>query len=118
MSIFLNMECTVKLAELENPKLKSLTGKTFAGKIDNISAGGLKLLCGFDFPIKDKIVLEFSFDIYDESFCVKGEIIRKEEYRKSNHTYGYGVQFVDLSQADEIRLTQSLNRVLLEKRVM
>jgi len=58
------MECTVKLAELENPKLKSLMGKTFAGKIDNISAGGLKLLCGFDFPIKDKIVLEFSFDIY------------------------------------------------------
>lgn len=113
-----DVKCMVKLVELENKKLKQLANKVFLGQIDNLSASGLKLMCDFDFPIQEKIIVELTFEIKDEIFTVKGEVIRKEEYRDKKYTHGYGIKFIQLREQDQTNLSKQLNRILIEKRMI
>lgn len=110
-----NLDCVVELLEFENKKLDKLSHKRFEGSIENISATGLKLLSRYNLPVNQKILIEISFNLEGEEFCIVGEIIRKEEHTHKN-TYSYGIHFIGLDENQLQLLIRVLNKITLERR--
>jgi hypothetical protein len=110
-----HVSCMIKLTDFENKKYQAWVNKTVEGKIEDLSVGGLKLLCEIDLPIKQRVEIEVQFDILDESFQLKGEFIRKES-RFQEKWIEYGICFLDLTHADEKRLGYVVNRLDQSKR--
>lgn len=109
------VECLIELLNFEDKRLKRLTHKKVKGSIDNISIGGTKFTCDIDLPVKTSISINISFILEDQEFSLNGEIIRKEEYIKTN-SFGYGAQFNQLSGDDEKTLSITLNKLIMEKK--
>lgn len=68
--------------------------------VKDIGPGGLKFLSGLDFPVTDKVVIKFIWEIGQEIGEFYGRIVRKEEYKSA--IYKYGVQFVNDVAENEI----------------
>lgn len=107
--------CLVEFLEFENKNLNKLKNKTFNGYIENISASGIKLSCGYDLPVKESIIIETKFSFKDEEFCLKGELKRKEEHNHKN-LFIYGVHFIEISSEEQRRLSVALNEMIIEQR--
>lgn len=107
--------CSVRFLELENSRLQKLKGKRFDGYLENISIGGLKLICDYDLPVKQNIFIEISFRLKDEKFCLKGEILRKEVHNHKD-MFVYGIKFVDISDEKQELLNKVLNQIIFEKK--
>lgn len=108
-------DCLVQFLEFENKQLQKLKGKQFNGYLENISVGGLKLICSYNLPAKQSIILEIRFSLKGEDFCLKGEIMRKEEHNHKN-MFAYGIHFIDISNEEQGLLNQALNQVIYERR--
>ncbi|MGP4041014.1 PilZ domain-containing protein [Gracilibacillus sp. D59] len=106
--------CLITLIQLENSHLKQLKNKQFYGYIENISTSGLKFLCHFNFPVKERVLIKLNVAIKSYHFILKGEIIRKEEHKLSNQI-AYGVKFYKLTEKERMRITKALNEVMVEK---
>jgi len=86
------VNCSVKFLDFENEKLNGLKLRIFNGYLENISMGGLKLICDYDFPVKQSVLIEMTFSFKNHEFILKGEIVRKEEHNNKN-LVAYGVYF-------------------------
>ncbi|WP_175495257.1 PilZ domain-containing protein [Gracilibacillus orientalis] len=107
--------CLITLIHLENPHLSQLKNKQFYGYVDNVSTSGLKFLCNFNFPVKDRVMIKLNISVKSYHFTLKGEIIRKEEHRQ-NKQIAYGVLFENMTEKEKIRITKVLNKVMMEKK--
>ncbi len=107
--------CLITLTHLENSQLSQIKNKQFYGYVDNISTSGLKFLCNFNFPVKDRVMIKLNITIKSYSFTLTGEIIRKEEHNQ-NKQIAYGVHFNKMSEKERIRITKVLNEVMVEKK--
>ena len=86
----------------------------FNGYLENISLGGLKLICEYDFPVKESILIEITFSLKNHEFILKGKVLRKEE-NNNKDLVAYGIYFSDISEEDSKLLNSILNQILLEK---
>ena len=109
-----NEDCLVEFLEFENKKLDRLKHKQFNGYLENISMGGIKLICSFDLPVKHSILIETKFMLKDQEFSLKGKIVRKGEYTNKN-VVAYGVHFLEMSDEEKKSLNMILNQMILEK---
>ncbi len=105
--------CLVKFVEFENNKFNKLKDREFECYIENISIGGLKLVCQYDIPIKQSIIIKITFSLKEQEFCLTGKIVRKENYQH-NQLVSYGVQFQEMSMDEERKLTKVLNQIVVE----
>lgn len=110
-----DQECVVKFLACDNESLNRLKDKKFAGTIENLSIGGLKLTCTYDFPVRQNIMLNFDFLVKEVPFSVQGEVIKKEEFKDDN-CYSYGIKFVNVSVQAEKMLTKTINQIIMEHR--
>ncbi|MRH43895.1 hypothetical protein GH741_14730 [Aquibacillus halophilus] len=106
--------CLVEFIDFENEKLNNLKNKKFNASIENISLGGMKVDCTYNFPVRQKISILIRFSLKDEDFSLKGEILRKEEH---NHldSISYGIRFKGISEINQDKLCAILNQVIFEK---
>ncbi|MGM8366557.1 PilZ domain-containing protein [Virgibacillus sp. W0181] len=111
----LKEDCLVEFLEFENNNLNKLKNKTFNAHLENISIGGLKLNCSYDFPAKQSILIKMNFSLKGHEFNLKGKIVRKEEHNHKD-IVSYGVQFVEVpADVQEILITM-LNQIEIERR--
>ena len=109
------INCSVKFLDFENKTLSALTHKMFNGYLENISMSGLKLICDFDFPVKQSILIEINFELKNHEFILRGEIVRKEE-NNNKDLVAYGIQFLDIHEEESKLLNLILNQIILESR--
>lgn len=108
-------DCTLEFWEFENKQLERLKNKKINTTIENISAQGLKVVAEYNLPVKNSIIVNITFKLFEQEFSFKGEIVRKEEHRKENHI-AYGVHFIEVNDQDEQQLIKTLNYVLTERK--
>ncbi|WP_047984470.1 PilZ domain-containing protein [Ornithinibacillus californiensis] len=107
-----DVHCFVEFLDVENEELNP---KFFNGVLKNISVGGVKFVCDFEYPIEDDMMIKVRFSLKNSMFIVKGRIVRKELYPERDR-FGYGVQFTNLFDEDRELLYQILNRIMVERR--
>ncbi|TGA97991.1 PilZ domain-containing protein [Sporolactobacillus shoreae] len=108
-------KCTIKVIDFKEENLQALNNKTLDGEVMDISVGGLKFTCDIDFPIRNRVHVEVIFESHNFSFDLSGNVLRKEEKSGDTHVH-YGVQFKDLSAADETQIQSLINAIDLEER--
>lgn len=59
--------------------------------IVDISAGGLRMHSKLDLPVREGLLLEFRFQLFNRELCVLGTIIRKKNIQ--DDIYEYGIEF-------------------------
>ncbi|RYM05907.1 PilZ domain-containing protein [Sporolactobacillus sp. THM7-7] len=106
--------CTIRIIDFGEQCLKRLNNRTFNGAIIDISLGGLKFSSDIDFPIKDDVLIELSFQVAERKLRLKGTIVRKEMKRRLA-TIFYGVQFRHLTSKEEKDLQHAINQMDLSK---
>ncbi|MEN2768677.1 PilZ domain-containing protein [Ornithinibacillus xuwenensis] len=107
-----HVSCFVEFMDVDN---EDLNPKHFNAILRNISIGGAKFVCEYEFPILDELNIKLRFSLRESIFMVKGRIVRKELYPERD-IFGYGVQFTNLFDEDRELLYQILNRVVIERR--
>lgn len=107
-----DVNCFVEFLDVDNDNLNP---KFFNGVLKNISVGGVKFVCDYEYPIEEELEIKVRFSLNDSRFILKGIIVRKELYPERNR-FGYGVKFTNLFDEDRELLYRLLNRIMVEKR--
>ena len=74
-------------------------GKQHIGKAGNISGTGMLLLTGKTVPVGALLRLEFVLPATRRTLAVRGKVTRVDQ--DSQGTFGAGIHFVDLNEADQ-----------------
>lgn len=107
-----DLACFVEFVDVDN---EALNPKFFNGVLKNISVGGVKFVCEYEYPIEDEVIIKIRFSLRDNRFIVRGKLVRKELYPEKEK-FGYGVQFTNILEEDRELLYQILNRMMFEKK--
>jgi hypothetical protein len=107
-----NKSCYVKVVKLGNEVVK---GKVEGeARLVDVSGTGMRFLFDKDLPVRKGVTVSLRFELEDEKFNVDGEIMRKTETLKDS--IAYGVDFRDISTADENRLIRIIMSISRDKR--
>jgi hypothetical protein len=109
-----SQSCTLQLIEFGDEKLEKLKNKKVTGYIQDISATGLKFVTEYNLPIRKKISVNLNFEMKDQLFTLKADIVRKEEQMDHNNVV-YGIKFNN-DEINESKLVSLLNQIQLEQR--
>ncbi|MBM7580148.1 EAL domain-containing protein [Jeotgalibacillus terrae] len=74
--------------------------------IDDIGGGGLSFTGKMELPIRQDVMMKFSFEINGKLFEMTGQCRRKDELK--NHLYSYGVEFL-IKENDRDKLISALH---------
>lgn len=110
----LDADCEFTLLKMENEDLEDIKDKLFTGKVKDISITGLKLASVNDFPVRKHITVQLDFTIREETFSLKGKLVRKEE-QQDNRYVCYGVKFVEMRIKDEEKLFTIQRHIEIER---
>lgn len=110
-----DIECNFEFAYIGGQSFNLLKNKKGVGKIKDISAGGIKMICDYDIPLRTEVIINIEFELKNEPFSLKAQILRKEEHYNLPY-FVYGMQFVDMNLKDEERLLFILNQIEIEQR--
>jgi c-di-GMP-binding flagellar brake protein YcgR len=107
--------CRIEFLDFGEKALMNLLHRTGSGKIMDISVKGLRFVCDYDLPLKNDITIGVDFEFQGEKFYLNGTLIRKEAHLHMPEIT-YGMEFIQMSSADQGRLTFVLNRIQMERR--
>ncbi|KIL46568.1 hypothetical protein KP77_26950 [Jeotgalibacillus alimentarius] len=74
--------------------------------IDDIGGGGLSFTGKMELPIRQDVMMKFSFEINGKLFEMTGQCRRKDELK--NQLYSYGVEFL-IKENDRDKLISALH---------
>lgn len=80
--------------------------------ITDLGAGGMRTSSYLNLPHELKMVLRLFFRFEGETFIFQGKLIRKIEKDTFSE---YGIQFINVSESEQRRLMQSLNKYQLKR---
>lgn len=93
----------LKIHDLEKVVLSRLETHT----VRDISLGGIRIETEQDVPLETVFYLELILKEHEEPICCKGRVAFSFEVpRKRPKRYGEGVEFMDMVEADMVRLKQ------------
>ncbi|MBU8907848.1 PilZ domain-containing protein [Desertibacillus haloalkaliphilus] len=101
--------------QMNQGAFKRLENKKAKVKILDLSAGGAKIYCDLDVPIKESMLVNLDFHLRGVHFTLNGRIIRKEtltDYK--TNVFNYGIEFI-ITHNDRARLNNLLNHIAVEK---
>jgi len=81
--------------------------------IEDIGAGGLKIISDIRFPARRSILLKISTELLGKDIDLIGTILRTEEL--SNGLYGYGIKLI-MDENDRTKLINLLNEIQIKMR--
>lgn len=110
-----DIRCIVKFISFEDEKLKKLINKQFYGNLENISVGGLKFNCEYNVPVREKVIVQVSFNLMDYNYSLKAEVVRKEEILVIKE-YCYGLRFIEIDIPQEKLLLKTINNLIIENK--
>lgn len=114
--IRLNHEkCQIRIIDFKESSLNPLNNETLDGEMLDISVGGMKFASELDFPIRHGVDVSVTFTAKEMNFKLSGLVLRKEEKTGDTHVR-YGVQFTELTAAEETLIQSLINRIDLEEK--
>lgn len=114
--IHLNHEkCRIRIIDFKESSLNALNNETLDGEMLDISVGGMRFASELDFPIRHGVDVSVTFTAEDMNFQLNGLVLRKEEKTGDTHVR-YGVQFTELTAAQETLIQSLINRIDLEEK--
>ncbi|MEC0181229.1 PilZ domain-containing protein [Paenibacillus peoriae] len=106
--------CAFEFLHFGDETLAGLTHRKGIGKIQDISAKGLRLICDYDLPLKKTILIQIEFELNKEPFTLQAHLIRKEAHI-SQPFITYGLIFVEMIPTDQERLVYCINQRVLKQ---
>jgi len=106
----LSLEAILEVLEVKGNQVN--IGKTKV-LIKDIGPGGLCFISNIKFPVRNEIILQFTFKLLEEEIKVRGYIIRIREAK--NNLYEYGVEFT-IDENERVNLIRILNQVQIKIR--
>jgi len=103
-----SLEATMEIWEVKGNKVNAGSTKVL---IKDIGPGGLCFASDIKLPVKNYIILQFTFNLLEKEIKVKGYITRTREIR-SNYIE-YGVEFV-MDENERVELIKILNQVQIK----
>lgn len=106
----LSLEAILEVLEVKGNQVN--IGKTKV-LIKDIGPGGLCFIFNIKFPVRNEIILQFTFKLLEEEIKVRGYIIRIREVK--NNLNEYGVEFT-IDENERVDLIRILNQVQIKIR--
>lgn len=97
-------------------KLENMKKYLKDGMISNISGGGLKFSCNENLRYVKLLLLVF--ELSNDIFVLKGEIVYKDINTSSNKTvYNYGVKFIDISEKTSEKIIRYVFQLMRKNKI-
>ncbi|WP_010630675.1 PilZ domain-containing protein [Sporolactobacillus vineae] len=108
-------KCRIRIVDFKESSLSPLNNETLDGEMLDLSVGGMKFASKLDFPIRHGVDVTVTFTAKAMHFQLSGRVLRKEEKTGDTHVR-YGVQFTELTAAQETLIQSLINQTDLDEK--
>jgi len=105
------LESVLEVIEIDGKKVNVNSTKVL---IKNIGPGGLCFVSNIKFPVKNDVVLQFTFQLLGQEIVVSGYIVWSKKEEEDN-LYEYGIKFI-MDESERASLIRILNQVQIKIR--
>ncbi|HHY78684.1 MAG TPA: PilZ domain-containing protein [Clostridiales bacterium] len=104
----LPLEAILEVLEIKGRKVNVGNTKVL---VKNIGPGGLCFVSDIKFPVRNEMILQFTFQLLEEEIKVRGNIVWSGKTKED--LYEYGVEFT-IDENERVDLIRILNQVQIK----